>query len=47
MDYYYRSGIFKGLLLLPLILPAYVLGVTLMNIIAFPLWLDHGYATIY
>jgi len=43
----YVSGIFKGLLLLPLILPAYVLGVTLMNIIAFPLWLDHGYATIY
>jgi hypothetical protein len=42
-----RSGVLKGLLMLPLILPAYVLGVVLINLAAFPLWIDHGYATLY
>jgi hypothetical protein len=33
--------------MLPLILPAYVLGVLFINIAALPLWLDHGYASLY
>jgi hypothetical protein len=37
----------KGLVLLPVVLPAYVLGVLLFNLAALPLWLDHGYATLY
>jgi hypothetical protein len=41
------SGVLKGLLLLPIILPAYVVGVLLINVAALPLWLDHGYATLY
>ena len=43
----YATGAVKGLVLMPLLLPLYVLGTLLVNVLALPLWLDHGFTTLY
>ncbi len=41
-----RVGFFKGLVLLPLILPLQILTVLVTNLLSLPLWLDRGLAAI-
>jgi hypothetical protein len=41
------SGVLKGLILAPLVLPALIVGILAINCAALPLWLDHAFATLY
>ena len=43
----YVTGWAKGIVMLPFLLPLYVLGTLLVNVLALPLWLDHGFTTLY
>ena len=43
----YLTGALKGLVMLPLLLPLYVFGTLLVNLLALPLWIDHGFTTLY
>ena len=43
----YLTGALKGLVMLPLLLPLYVFGTLLVNVLALPLWIAHGFTTLY
>jgi hypothetical protein len=40
------SGVIKGLLLLPIVVLIHFGAVLAANVIAFPMWLDHGITTV-
>ena len=42
----YATGLIKGVILLPLVVMMHFMTVLFTNIVAFPIWLDHGYAAI-
>ncbi len=43
----YFTGAIKGLIMLPLLLPLYVIGTLLVNLLALPMWFDHAFTTLY
>ena len=41
------SGIIKGVIMLPVLLPTYVLGALIINLMSIPIWIDHGLSMLY
>jgi hypothetical protein len=43
----HTSGVVKGVIMLPVLLPIYVLGAVVVNVMSIPIWLDHGLSMLY
>jgi hypothetical protein len=43
----HTSGVVKGVIMLPVLLPIYVLGALVINAMSIPIWLDHGLSMLY